>query len=316
MSVVDLTWLQLMMRIKYASLTMDTLIAGCSANNWQYPAAVGETGVRRVLVTTAQGANISPGMGVLIGNSAGNADRGQAAMYSITTQAGAIVTKVETVTVSNTQYTAVYVDTADTFDTTAGTATTTQGVTVISSFHWPTGSTDGVKGNDGSPVNCTSGKYPARLQGIEYMMGGYEVLGDAIILLSGSDAAGYTYEPWVVTRTADQSTAITAKYKASGVACPQDGAAGWKYIKRMGYRQGVTFPVMVGGSSTTLTRDALYQSAGAARAEREFLAFGNLGSGVPIAGLSCGNVNGGLGNGYWGILRRLSPNGNRGELAA
>lgn len=315
MTTADDTWLILMARIKYASLTMDGIINGCCSNSWQYPAAVGEKGVRRVLVTTAQGANIEPGMGVLIGNSAGNADRGQAAMYSITTQTGAIVTAVETVSVSGTQYAAVYVDTPATFDTTAGTATTTSGTTVISSFHWPTGSCDGVKGNDGSPKNCTSGKYPAKLQGIEYMLGAYEVFNDAIIVLSGSADDGYGYEPHICKTSAKQSTAVTADYKATGIVCPQDGAAGWKYIKHLGFADGVFFPDMVGGSSTTFTRDAMYQSDGATRAEREWLAFAFLGYGA-FAGMAALAASRSLGSGSWYVAARLSPNGNRGELAA
>lgn len=315
MTTADDTWLILMARIKYASLTMDGIINGCCSNNWQYPAAVSETGVRRVLVTTAQGANIEKGMGVLIGNTAGNADRGQAAMYSITTNTGAIVTKVENVSVGEAQYTAVYVDTPETFDTTTGPNTTTAGTTVISSFHWPTGSCDGVKGNDGSPKNCTSGKYPAKLQGIEYMLGGYEVFNDVIIVLSGSEADGYGYEPHIVADSSKQSTKITADYKATGVVCAQDGAAAWKYIKHLGFANGVFFPDMLGGSTTTFTRDAMYQSAGATYAEREWLAFAGLDAGA-IAGLAALRAGSGLGTGYWDLLARLSPNGNRGELSA
>lgn len=312
-TTADDAWLKLMTYIKYASLTLDGILQGCCNNNYQYPAAVSETGVKRVLVTTAQAANFDIGMSVLVGNYAGSIDRGQTAMYSITGNSGAIVTAVETVTVDGVEYGAVYVDTAGVFDTAANGASTA-GTTYISTWHWRSGSCDGVLGNDGSPISCISGKYPAKLQGIEFMVGGYEVYADTILQLY-QDGDVYYYEPYFVRRSAQQSTSITANYVASGVRCAQPASASWQYGIRIGFSNGVAFFVRVGGSSSTYTRDAIYENAGTVGV-REWLAFGSLYTGVGLSGLSCLAGHYALSDAYWHLLARLSPNGNRGEWAA
>lgn len=312
-TTADDSWLKLMAYIKYASLTLDGILQGCCNNNYQYPAAVSETGVKRVLVTTAQAANFDIGMSVLVGNYAGSMDRGQTAMYSITGNGGAVVTAIETVTIDGAEYGAVYVDTADVFDTAANGASAT-GTTYISTCHWRSGMTDGVLGNDGSPINCTNGKYPAKLQGIEYMVGGYEVYADVILNLY-QDGDTYYYEPYIVRRSAQQATSVTSNYKASGLKCAQPASVGWQYIKRMGYASGVCFPIMVGGSSSTYARDAFYMNNNAT-GTREWLAFGGLGYGVGIGGVSCLSGVSALSSANWSVLARLSPNGNRGEWAA
>lgn len=310
-TTADDAWLKLMVYIKYASLTLDGVLQGCCSYNCQYPALVSETGVRRVLLQTTQAANVAVGSSVLIGNYATSTDRGQTAMRSIAE--GAIVTKIETVTIEGTAYGAVYVDTENTFDTAANGANTA-GTTYISTWHWASGSCDDVLGNDGSPTNCTNGTRPAKLQGIEYMVGGYEVYAD-VILKQYQEGDAYWYEPYIVHLSAQQATSITTNYSAAGVKCAQPATAAWLYIRKLGYKSGVFFPVGTGGSSSTYTRDAFYENA-ATVSTREWLAFGDLSGGSGFAGLSCLSGYSVLGNGVWSSLARLSPNGNRGEWAA
>ncbi len=116
----DDAFLKIMLHIKYASLTGDEIIQGCCANNYQSVAKVSETGVKRVILSEADGAHFEPGMGALIGTTSSNNDRNQAHVYTTTGTAGAVVTKVEKVSISETNYIAVYVDTDATFDTVAG----------------------------------------------------------------------------------------------------------------------------------------------------------------------------------------------------
>lgn len=311
----DDAWLKLMAYIKYGSLTLDGILQGCCSMNYQYPALVSETGVKRILITTAQATNLEVGMSVLLGTYSSNLDRGQATMYSITGQAGALITRIETVTVDDTEYVAVYVDTSGTFDTAANGANT-NGTTYISSFHWTTGKTDAVQGNDGSPVNNTSGKYPAKLQGIEYMVGGYEIIADAILNLYADSDGKYWYEPYIVRRSSQQATSITANYAASGVKCPQPASGNWYYIRKLGYGNGVFFPVDAsGGSSSTYTRDAFYMNSNAT-GTCEWPARGALSTGVGTAGLSCLSGYLGLLDASWCFLARLSASGNRGEWVA
>lgn len=314
-TIVDLAWLILMAYVKYASMTLDGILQGCCNYNFQYPAAVSETGVKRVLLTTAQAANLAVGSGVLVGNYNGSKDRGNGDMQKITTSAGAKIVSIETVSVSGTDYAAVNLDVGSTFSTTANGADKT-GTTYISTFHWPSGSCDGVLGNDGSSGDCKNGKYPARLQGIEYMAGGYEVLADTILRLY-EDGGVYTTRPCVVSKSAQQSTNITSNYKEivnSLFTHPTD-SEGWKYISHMYFAAGTFFPRYYKASSSTGTRDGLYTQKNTT-GTRECLACGGLSNGPELAGLSCLHAGVNLNGGLWFCLHRLSPSGNRGEFSA
>lgn len=314
-TIVDLAWLILMAYVKYASMTLDGILQGCCNYNFQYPAAVSETGVKRVLLTTAQAANLAVGSGVLVGNYNGSKDRGNGDMQKITTSAGAKIVSIETVSVSGTDYAAVNLDVGSTFSTTANGADKT-GTTYISTFHWPSGSCDGVLGNDGSSGDCKNGKYPARLQGIEYMVGGYEVLADTILRLY-EDGGVYTTRPCVVSKSAQQSTNITSNYKeiVNSLFTQPTDSEGWKYISHMYFAAGTFFPRYYKASSSTGTRDGLYTQKNAT-GTREYLAFGNLSYSSGNAGLSCLYAGNGLILGGWHFLAQLSPNGNRGEFSA
>ena len=105
----DDAFLKIMTFIKYASLTLDNIMAGCNNYNGVYYAQVSETGVKRVIVPN--NTIIEPGSVVEIGVYNGSsADRGTAANYSISGSRGCKVLSVETVTINDTTYKAVYVD--------------------------------------------------------------------------------------------------------------------------------------------------------------------------------------------------------------
>lgn len=315
-TIVDLSWLILMTYVKYASMTLDGILQGCCNYNYQYPAAASETSVKRVLLTTAQAANLAVGSSVLVGTYSGNKDRGNSDMQKITTSAGAKIVSIETVSVSGTDYAAVNLDVTGTFDTVANGADKT-GTTYLSTFHWSSGSCDGVPGNDGSPIDCKNGKYPAKLQGIEYMVGGYEVIADTILRLYTSGSGAYVTRPAIVSKSAQQAASVTSDYKepVNLLFTQPSDSAGWKYISHMYFTDGAFFPRRYAASSSTGTRDGLYTEKDAV-GTREYLAFGSLAHGSGSAGLSCLNANVGLGGGAWHSLARLSPNGNRGEFSA
>lgn len=303
----DVSFLQIMFHIKYANLSADGILQGCLANNYNAEAAVSETGVKRILLTASAAANFEVGMGVLLGTSN---DRGNAACYSISTNAGCIITAIEDVTVEGTAYKAIYVDVSSDFDTTAGS-------TYITTFHWPNGSCDNVKGNDGSPKNPGSGKYPAKLQGIEFSLGGWEVIADTIVKYYQDSDDAYKVQMYFAERTAHQSTGVTENYKASGVELDQPASSSWNYIRHKTQgRGGVLMPDAYGNASnTTHYKDAIYLLA-ATTGEKEVICFGYLNGGASYYGLSCAYCGVALSVAYWHIVSRSSPNGNRGEFVA
>ena len=304
-------FLKLMVYIKYASLTLDGIIQGGCNYSYQYPAQVAEEGVTRVLISSSH--SLEVGMGVLVGDYAGSTDRGS--LYATTGQAGAVITAIESETVDDEEYAAVYLDVDGTFDVAANGAAT-EGTTYLSTYAWPTGTTDRVLANDGSMTSNTSGRYPGKVQGIECMTGTYEVVADSILSLYADDDGAYWYEPCVCRTSASQATSITDAYEASGAVCEQDASTSqWSYIKRLSCEGGVAFPVECGGSSSTYTRDAFYRLA-ATEGTREWLARGSLSNGSADAGLSCARGGSALSRANWYYGARLSASGNRGEWTA
>ena len=311
----DLTFLKMMFMVKYASLSADGILQGCLNYNYQYCVAKGETGVKRVLLTSAQAANIIEGSSILIGTYNGTTkDRNTAANYDISGQAGCKVISKETVTIGGVSYVALNLDRGSDEDIdTVGDGTETAGNTIISTFHWPNGTCDNVLGNDGSPATPDNGKYPAKLQGIEYSVGGNEVLADVIL---SQDADNYYLN--VVNDLSKHSKNAVANYSLEGT-CPKIAAAdGWQYIKKESLSdKGFLFPCLVGGSSSTYHKDGFYQNGqNTTSGLREYLAFGFLNCGTADGGLSCLYGNFALSTALWYFVARLSCNGNRGEWTA
>lgn len=309
--ICDYAFIQMMAFVKYGQMTLDGLLQGCVNYNYQYYAAHGETGVKRVLLTASQAANLIEGSTVLVGAYAGNADRAQAAVYSISGNHGFIIKSKETVTVSGVSYVAINLDADEAFDT-VGDGSATAGNTIISTFHWVNGSCDNILGNDGSPANPNTGQYAAKLQGIEYSVGGYEVFSDVILSEDTENYAVY------ITRDASkQSKDSIANYEDTGLRSAKPSAGAWQYIRKLGFKKGVFFGIdTLNASGSTYTRDGFYKDAASTTSLREWLAFGALNSGVGNGGLSYLFGLNGLGFAGWSIVARLSCNGNRGEWTA
>lgn len=313
-TITDDAFLYLMTMIKYASLTLDGIMNGCLDYNLQYYVQVAETGVKRLILQ--ENSSLIVGSTVEIGTYNGSStDRNTAANYNISGRRGFKITAIETVIIDETSYKAVYVDAPDNFDTSTN-GNAQAGTTIVSSYHWPTGSCDGVLGNDGSPGSNTNSKRPRKLQGIEFTVGGYEVYSDVILNIEKNEDNHSVYVPYVTNRSANQATSITANYKKGDPSPVCPASASWRYIKRRKYKDGVFMPSDVGGSSSTYNRDAFYMNADGTTGTREWLAFGSLSTGLGLGGLSCLFGHAAPSSAGWSLLGRLSPNGNRGEWTA
>ena len=297
----DSAFLQLMYYLKYGQLDSDRKLHGCCDYNYDYSPAVAETDVQRILLTTAQAANLIVGSTVHLSSSS----RGGTAKADRVK-----ITKIETVNVGGTDYGAVYVDNGG---TTFSPATTDH----LATMQWYTGSTDGVLGNDGG-IDPTSNRYPVKLQGIEYMVGCWEVIGDTI--LQHETINSVAVEAAHICRNASKiAESITSDYKAATFGVTKPASAGWQYPKQMREDSSLPeliFPIDIGGSSSAGPRDGFYLEAQSATGTREWLRFGLLDAGLANAGLSAGSGYGGLAGAYWHIGGRLSVTGNRGEFQA
>ena len=299
-SLCDIAFIQLMLEIKYATLGSAQVMAGCRSYSTTYTAAAAETGVTRVLLTAAQGAYFVVGSCVSLGSTN---DRAKATTYDVCD-----ITKIlsiEDVTVDGTAYKAVNLDTETPFNTTT--------TTYIVAHPWQTGGTDDVLGNDGSPTNNTSGKEPCKIQGIEIMLGMYEVPGDTTLY---EDAEKYTV--YLNRKAADIRTGGSGTNPVTVGTIAKEASAAWKYIAELNWdannQEAYMLAQYIAGSSTTGYRAGIYRDGAATTGWRECLAFGFLNSGG-YRGFACANLGNGLGTANWNIgARACGSGGNRGEF--
>lgn len=201
-----LKWQLAMIWLKYGVKGNSGTIEGHSSQNLQYAAAVSESGVQRILLTTAQAANFKVGYNVIVGvpGSGDNKDRGQVSMYSI--RKNKRVTKIETVQIEEESYGAVYIEDGDnTFDTTAGT-------TYISNMPYWSGWNDTVQGNDGSRYDPTNGHDTGLIQKTEFMAGAYLILADELWQWGTDDDGNFTFDCY----TCHDQTKVTTNGSISG----------------------------------------------------------------------------------------------------
>ena len=301
-SMCDGAFMQLMLEIKYANLGSNAIMKGCQAYSTSYAAAVSESGVNRIVLTASQANYFIVGSRVSLGT---GTDRAKATCYDV--HDIATVASIEDVTIDGTAYKAVVLATEALFNTEAG-------VTYITPQPWLTGSTDSVQGNDGSPYSNTNGKEPFKIQGIEVLLGMYEVYAD---ITTYEDAeVGYTVY-------ADRKAAEIVKGKAGANAVtlgiiPKEEAAAWKYNAELNWdannQESYMIPTQFNGTSSTGYRSAIYRDGMATVGWREWLAFGLLYYGG-VCGLACAHLVNGLGDAVWCLGARPCGSGaNRGEF--
>ena len=241
-SYADKWYLDAMFLLKYATKNFQSIFVGCTiTHSQQYAPAVAETGVKRVIVTTAQASNFPIGSEIMLGtNTPTTTDRNAAQLYNVI--ASAKITGKEVVG-SNTSL--LLGNLASPIDT-----ATTQ---LLSTAPWRTGACDAVVG-DGSPYNPLSGREPAQIQGIgDLFNGATSIIGDLIL-----SNVGAGWEPCLVLDSRSAATSVTAAYKRAGKYLPADGTDGWKYPLYPECVDGLLFGTTVGASSSTGLCDGHY----------------------------------------------------------
>lgn len=290
-------YVQLMFWLKYATLNSDTIIKGCQSYYLQYANLVAETGVKRVVVTNSQANGLLMGSTVSIGDygvGSINADRQVLQNYNLANRVK-ILDIVDLLDGNS----AVYVDSANIFDTTL--------TTTITTYPWNSGGCDNVLGQDGSPYNNRSGKEPFIINGIEMMVGGYEVLQNLIIHNNSVDNRTDVYVCYDCTKYSKSSPNVD--YALVGQMVTTDEK--WKYGSKMLIPQSHPSVILIteaGASSTTGTGDGVYTNPTSSGGYRVWRSLGVLRDGA-ICGLRCLGAVSGLANAYWSFLGRLSATG-------
>lgn len=294
-------WQVLFNSIKYAVKSSQEKYAGCTGYNLQYPAAVQRSEKLTYFpVTVAQAKNLLVGSRVSVGygskSSGGtvNNDRGFPTIHQYADEAK--ILKIEPIddTIS-----AVYLD-CDAFDTMPVSLSDTLSAPItLSTMCWHSGTTDAVIGHhDGSFGSNTDSCHPYRVQGIEYAVGGDEVLSDVVLAFDDSGGKDVYVCPAGVTHT-KIDTEILAKYKKVG-----NFPAGDFWIGDIGFdpETCVTWPATQGSGDKTGVGDRVYGGGNANKTTtRAYLQGGHFGYMSP-AGASCVVCWSRLAGGSWAYL--------------
>ena len=307
----DLAFRMRMFWAKYAKKGNSGTLEGCSSYSYQYKAAVSETGVTRVIMTAAQADSYLVGSTVSVGDvgTGTSTDRGVASMRAKADKVR--ILSIEDVTMDGTAYKALNLDTATPFDT-------EKDKTIVSTMPWHSGSCDNVKGADGSPTSCTSGKEPFIIQLLECQLGGYAISADQLTEQVLNDTA-YTHRLVFFRQAAQIATSITADAVRSPIVLtmPTTQTSQWMYEKDVEIdADGNMYPVDAGSgaSSTNGCRAAVYVPPAGSRVDA-WWAWNPLDAGG-LCGLSGGAAHLWTGNAAWGGLCGACGSGaNRGEYA-
>ena len=296
-------------RLRHWTLSNSGQLEGCTYYNYQYTLAAAETGVKRVLLTKAQGTNLLAGSCVCLGERGSNTnnDRNQAYNHDVFNIAK--ILSVETVTVNDTEYAAVNLDLASTIDT-----TTTM---LVSTMPWPNGTTEALPGHsDGCIGNLTNGKYPYRIAGMEMQIGSYCEELDPLWQDSLVDNDHWHYDVYSCRDSEKLAGSITANYQKVGeFDLPNDNKWSWNFIRALNKMAAeAQIPTKFGGSTSTYVK-AAFASPGGAGVYAPWR-FGNLNAGG-ACGLPCAYGNVGPGLSHWNGVPRLAGSGKkRGEWPA
>ena len=292
--------------IKGATKSSQTLFAGTTNWSFQYSASVQRSEKDTYFpVTNSQANNLVVGAYVSVGygsnnNGTVNQDRGVAAMHAYADDVK--ILRIEDLDENNK---AVYLDVEESFDTMPVQLTDELSANItMSSMHWWSGATDSVLGHhDGSPTSNANGRFPYRVQGREYSVGGYAVASDTVAWLN-EDGTRTVYSAPRGAEHVSANDSIKETYKESGTIPVHSGGATadyWVGDCVVDPETGAWHPDAQGSGSTQGCGDMYYAGGTSANTFREFLQGGALGFGSN-AGSCCLNLGSGLGDGGWRYL--------------
>lgn len=292
----DTRWLLRMWQLRHFNLENSGIAEGCTSYNVDYTPAVAETNVERVILTTAQAANLIVGSTVSLTPSA----RGSSGAFTLCK-----ITSIEEVTISGTTYAAVNVDNG-------GTKFSPTTSMHLCSMPWHSGATEALPGHkDGCVHSLTAGKGPLRVMGVEVLDGAYALGLDPLYnVMAGSEEGKFNYAIYEQRNSENLSDGVSG-YSNTGLAY-ENMPSGWQYVKAfLKTRLGVLFPRLIGGSSTTYFKSAFSGTGSAGvRAPWRFTAL----SGGGYAGLAGEHGHYSPASSYWAGRPRLCGSGKkRGE---
>ena len=296
------TFAQIMMFIKYGIKSIHKVMAGVTNYYVQVKASIqSEEANTYFPVTNSQansilvGTRFSVGYGTFNSSGAINVDRGNGTIHAYADD----VVVTAKVPMDDGVNTAIYLD-CTAFNTMP--ITDSNGYTsdiYLTSMHAWSGDTDSVIGHhDGSPVSNTDSKHPCRIQGIEFMLGGYTIASDTVMFFKSDYSKDVYVAPRGVAHSTSDST-IQSTYTLVGNIPTNNGSDFW--IGDVSHVNGVWYPSTVVSSDQYGMGDRCYAGGQQTSGSKEYLQGGCLWDGSS-AGLSCLSCWVGLGYANWDCL--------------
>lgn len=310
-SSYDYAYIQTTFLLKYANKNWNNVLGGCFTYNYQYLVSVPESNAKRVVLKKTEADKFLIRSYVLVGDSgdAGKApDRGTTVAYNLCDSA-----KILDIVEVDAENKALVLDIASNITTTA--------TTWVSSIHWESGFSDDILGRDGcfcqTKSQISSMLYPSVIQGIELMVGGYEVPGNTFMDI----VDGLTRDVYVCIDSTKLTTNVTTAKETYVKLAKQmtvERNNEWNYgteifIDTENGMNIITKAGASGSGTNTGFCDGIYFDT-AETGQREFLLLGRLWN-RGACGAFCADCGSGLWNTGWSILARLSLNVFRGEFA-
>ena len=288
-------------QIKYATKDIQSVMSGCTNYNFQYEASVqSETKNTYFPITKAQANNIAVGAYVSIGYGQAKPDKSVNLDRGVKT-IGAYGDMVKVLRIEDLDETnsAVYVE-CEPFNTMPvqdKTETDVMCEIVMSSMPWWTGSTDKVLGHHDGAAVLRNGKYPYRIQGIEYQTGRYQIASDVAMMFRPDYSKDvYLAERGIVHSKSDGVIKETYT-KIGNIPASANGKGSDYWIGDVTIKKGVWFPSAELDQALGYA-DRLYSGGTQTSGAREYLQGGRLwgGSAAGLAFLDCWS---GLGWASW-----------------
>ena len=310
-SSYDYAYIQTTFLLKYANKNWNNVLGGCFTYSSQYLISIPESNAKRVVLKKSEADKFLIGSCVIVGDSGDGSkapDRSAAVAYNLCDSA-----KILDIVEVGTENKALVLDIASNITTTA--------TTWVSTIHWESGFSDDILGRDGCPCQTksqiSSMLYPSVIQGIELMVGGYEVPGNTFMDI----VDGLTRDVYVCTDSTKLTTNVTTAKETYVKLAKQmtvERNNEWNYgteifIDTENGMNIITKAGASGSGTNTGFCDGIYFDT-AETGQREFRLLGDLGLGG-TSGAFCTYCSNWLGNTRWYILARLSLNVFRGEFA-
>ncbi|VYT08770.1 Uncharacterised protein [uncultured Clostridium sp.] len=283
------TFAMIFSQIKYGTKNIQSVMNGCTNYNFQIKASVQSESkntyfpiLKGQAGSIVVGAYVSVGYGQAKSDKSVNLDRGVATIgaYGDTVK----VLRVEDLDGVNS---AVYLE-CEPFSTMPvqdKTETDVMCEIVMSSMPWWTGSTDKVLGHHDGSLDNKSGKFPCRIQGIEFFSGRYQIPSDVATMFQPDYSKDVYFAKRGVAHSKSDSVIKETYEKIGNIPASANGEGSDYWIGDVTIKKGAWFPSSELATSQSYG-DRVYSGGTSTSGSREYLQGGDLWNGS-VAGLAC-----------------------------